>query len=601
MTRKLMKMNKTITHGPLGKIFWHNLRSILIFIVPCLILLTVLFQMRIGLDRRIVVNKETAATEKVARQFNEQLLKLSENVELIAYNAQTRMLFSTHKFVLSTTFIKRIDAIQQLIKNAIWQQPFVSSITVYATELNYFVLKDTAYSRKEQAANPADECPALELEAANATQGWYMMDGDCYYYYPRLADEHQLAGSVLARISRDDFSQLMNDCITDIRQQLILTDQSGIIVADSSGALVGLAYDEYISGEKKTGLVTLSSTPTLVYEEACEIPWLRLLIIAPQEQLIAQNQSTIVFMIIASLLAIFTLVFFMYLSARLLCRPYEAILHLLGAPTVLSSAEYDHKYRSIDHLGMISTLIHQKNYQYMAVRNELDEKKSMLREAQNAMLLAQMNPHFLFNTLDCINWMAVDLSNGENKVSTAICRLSQLLQISLRSTTPETVVQKEIEHARMYVEIQQIRQEHPIEVIWNVDESLADRPILCLSIQPLLENAISHGVTNQANARIEISIHQEDGKMLVVTVTDNGRGIQPEELAAIREQLFHAHIHGGKHIGLNNISCRLWLVYGENATISVDSIPGKFTTVCLHMPLGAPQVIDPFSPNGAIR
>lgn len=175
-------------------------------------------------------------------------------------------------------------------------------------------------------------------------------------------------------------------------------------------------------------------------------------ILCVDDSLFPQTWSdTFFYTVLLSVVVFLCFVILLYKSTQALCRPYEVILELLKKPELLTNFEYNQRYRTIDKLGMIFTLIHQKNYQYLAVKGELSEKERMLREAQNAMLQAQINPHFLFNTLDNINWMAYELLPEDNKVSACIQQLSQLLRLSLQRSSPITSIQEEIEHATLYI------------------------------------------------------------------------------------------------------------------------------------------------------
>ncbi|MDD3336523.1 MAG: sensor histidine kinase [Eubacteriales bacterium] len=582
-----MAHKESLAKGPLRRIFIHNIKSLWIFLVPCIVLLLFLLNARNELDRNIVINQEVAATERAVQRFNGNMSKLASSVELMAYNSDIRALLETKTFTLSTSWINRISAIQQQITVTMLQHPFVSTVAIHAASVNYYVFQSSAYLQKESAANAMEETTLRSLETAEAEAGWYLMNGDCFYFYPVLI-KNILSGSILARVNQTNLQAAMAGILPDAQHRMLLVNEQDIILADSLGSLTGQAMEQCFRYDRQESiqLITADHVSTTLSISECEITGGRLFLIAPQTQLNDQYRNTLIFLLSVTVLILGVMILLVYISAVSLCRPYQAILHLLDAPARLSNEQYNKRYRTMDNLGMIFTLIHQKNYQYMAARNELKEKEQMLSEAQNAMLLAQMDPHFLFNTLDSIHWMSVGIIGADNKVSAVICKLSQLLRISLQSTSPQTTVRKETEHARLYLEIQHIRQEYPIEIIWHVDPALLYCPILCLSLQPLLENAISHGIRNKKDGRIEISI-QREGDRLCVRVTDNGAGLSPTQLSAIQERISRTDLPGEKHIGLANISCRLKLIYGEEGKMTIDSTEGEYLTVCISIPLGS--------------
>ncbi len=579
---------KGFLQGPLGKIFRHHIRSLVIFFLPCLLLLLVVFSVRNGLDRRMVLERESATAEKSAQQMNTAMEQLASSVQLLTYNSQILDLCQAGQFTLTDRWIKRISAIQEQLTYTRLQNPCVSTITVHALDIRYYVFRSTAYSEKETAANAMEEGCIRALEASDAPMGWYVRENECFFYAP-IRLHQRLAGSVLARVNQSSLEAAMTAALPDHVHRMMLVDGQGTVLADSSGQHMGQHTALPLAADPRQGIALIrdGDTPTTLQTYPCAITGGWMLILAPQQQLTAQYNSSLLFVLLLAALVLVVLVVLIYLSAVMLLRPYETILQLLSEPALLSNEEYDRRYRTMDDLGMISMLIHQKNYQYLAARDELAEKEHMLREAQNAMLLAQMNPHFLFNTLDSIHWMALGMLPEDNRISATICKLSQLLRISLRSTTPQTTVRQEVQHARLYLEIQQLRQEFPIEVAWDVAEELEDCAILCLSLQPLLENAMLHGIRNSRGGRIEVSMREADG-LLTVSVMDNGSGIAPEELAAIRERLANPLPPADRQIGLANISCRLKLIYGDRSALTVESQQGQFTRVVMRLPAERP-------------
>ncbi len=201
-----------------------------------------------------------------------------------------------------------------------------------------------------------------------------------------------------------------------------------------------------------------------------------------------------------------------------------------------------------------------------------------LDETQVRMMQAQLNPHFLYNTLDSIKWMGV--TNHMPEIARMSADLGALLRASI-SGDEFITLEQELELIERYLEIQYIRFEDrftcEIDVPWELQQCMI--PKLCL--QPIVENAIIHGVADLQEGYIKVT-GSRDGGDLVLCVADNGVGF-PEE---IMEQILHpTDMHPQRHLGLFNVNRILRLNYGEGSGISVQSEPGQGSRVLLRLPM----------------
>lgn len=199
-------------------------------------------------------------------------------------------------------------------------------------------------------------------------------------------------------------------------------------------------------------------------------------------------------------------------------------------------------------------------------------------EKTNAMLLAlqsQMNPHFLYNTIECIKNIGICYDVKEiEQLSTA---LSGILRYSLRG---ENIVRvsEEMECIQNFITIQTIRFENKYNVTYEIDESCLTRPILRLSLQPLVENAMKHGLEmKRSDAKLWIRIFQDE-KYLFLQAEDNGIGMEPEKA----EEILSGNKQAGS-VAIGNLVNRLKLFYGEAAVLSIDSFPGKGTCATIRI------------------
>lgn len=213
------------------------------------------------------------------------------------------------------------------------------------------------------------------------------------------------------------------------------------------------------------------------------------------------------------------------------------------------------------------------------------ERLALLRKAQSVALQAQINPHFLYNTMETINWKAMALTGGENEVSKMLSLLSQLLRLSLETENNMVKIETEIEHSKLYVEIQKIRYRDKFNVSWNIDNSLLNLKTVKLSIQPLIENAIYHGIKpkkDTGNITITGSIFVNHTEILIL---DDGVGMAKEQVEALNESMKDNYIKEDVHIGMKNVNQRIKLVFGEDYGLSIESELGEYTLVRIYMPI----------------
>ena len=209
------------------------------------------------------------------------------------------------------------------------------------------------------------------------------------------------------------------------------------------------------------------------------------------------------------------------------------------------------------------------------------EIKSLLDRSELKMLQMQMNPHFLFNTLNSIHVLA-QLGAFE-QTSSMIERLSGILRYSMRSQKRFVSLREECAIIADYVAIQRVRFEDRIDYVQEVPGSLLSAQIPCMILQPLVENAILHGFEDlNAGGRITLRAQKEDGG-LRIRVLDNGRGMPEELVERIMRPASDAPDGGGYGIGLDNVLRRMALLYGDG-NVRIESAPGEGTSVELFFP-----------------
>jgi two-component system, sensor histidine kinase YesM len=223
------------------------------------------------------------------------------------------------------------------------------------------------------------------------------------------------------------------------------------------------------------------------------------------------------------------------------------------------------------------------------IRELLDAKvkeQENLKKAELKALQAQINPHFLYNTLDTIVWMAE--TNKTDQVIEIVRALSSFFRIALSKGKDWISIQQEIEHVRSYLAIQRMRYREILDYQIDVDSDLLDGTILKLTLQPLVENALYHGIKNKrGGGAIHVRVQHAEPDMIAIEIQDNGIGFTPYKLAQIKHTLNEdaeevSLKEGG--FGLENVNKRIKLYYGQQYGLTVKSQYLEGTKVAVIIP-----------------
>lgn len=210
---------------------------------------------------------------------------------------------------------------------------------------------------------------------------------------------------------------------------------------------------------------------------------------------------------------------------------------------------------------------------------EVQRKEKTLRESEIKLLYSQINPHFLYNTLDTIVWMA-EFEDMENVIAITKA-LAQFFRISLSKGAEFIPLKDELEHIKMYLFIQEKRYGDKLDYAIESPSELGDYLVPKLLLQPIVENALYHGLKpKRSKGRIQIRVYEEDrGSHMVLVIEDNGVGFDVD--APLKSS--------GSNVGIENIKNRLALIYGADASWDINSKPDEGTVVTIRLPMGKGQ------------
>lgn len=266
-------------------------------------------------------------------------------------------------------------------------------------------------------------------------------------------------------------------------------------------------------------------------------------------------------------------------------RPLRRLRSLMG--TTNNMAAMLHSFDPLDEVGQIADRFVRMMSENQELNDRVYEALLSRKEAEFRALQAQINPHFLYNTLESLNGLA--LANGQNEMSEVIGALGKFFRIALSQGSEEIRVADEAEHAGAYVRVQQFRFKDKLEWISEIDEDIVHCRVPKLIFQPIVENAIYHGAKRRKEVvYLMLSGVREEGR-LRFSISDDGNGIPEQRLEEIRRALDGQHeAVSAIGFGLRNVHERL-RHYGSEFGVQIASELGKYTTVTLYIPIREEQ------------
>jgi two-component system sensor histidine kinase YesM len=233
----------------------------------------------------------------------------------------------------------------------------------------------------------------------------------------------------------------------------------------------------------------------------------------------------------------------------------------------------------IPEFEMLLTQFQHMKLQIAQLYEEVQIKEKRRADLEIEKLLYQINPHFLMNTLDTAHWLAV--MNGQEEIDRLVTSLNKLLYYNLRKGNQVATIREEIDSLKHYLTLQQIRYNFEFDVCIHVNDELLDVSVPRFILQPLVENALYHGLDDEGRIEVEVSKNEQ----LEIAIQDNGAGISEQTISALLKQEQTERERAGMGIGLNYVKRMLESYYDGNASLTVSSEIGKGTRIVIRLPI----------------
>ena len=248
------------------------------------------------------------------------------------------------------------------------------------------------------------------------------------------------------------------------------------------------------------------------------------------------------------------------------------------------------KENRCDEIGKLNRIFNKAIKEINELMQKVTQSEILNKEMEFKTLQSQMNPHFLYNTLDTINWLA--FKEKQTEICNLVAAISSLIRASISNKKSIITIEQELDYVKNYIYIQHIRYKDRFDIIYDIDESLLKQAVPKLIIQPIVENAIIHGIENSKNKNLlYISIKREN-ECIVIIVKDTGIGMTDEKVSELLKEPLNAEGDEQKahtNLGLYAVHKRIQLMYGDLYGLTVHSQAGEGTTVTLHIPFTKKQ------------
>jgi len=233
-------------------------------------------------------------------------------------------------------------------------------------------------------------------------------------------------------------------------------------------------------------------------------------------------------------------------------------------------------------MNQLSTSLNVMIEKIEGLLQEITDEQVSLRETELALLQSQINPHFLYNTLDTIVWLAE--ADDKKQVVNMVENLSDFFRISLNKGKEIIQLSEELKHVTSYLEIQQIRYRDILSFEINEDSELSDYLIPKITLQPLVENALYHGIKNKRGlGKITISMRKADNGFYI-DVKDNGKGMDENTLEKVKKSILESDNTNRENYGLYNVNERIRIRFGNEYGLSFESQLQEGTTAMVFLP-----------------
>jgi two-component system sensor histidine kinase YesM len=385
-------------------------------------------------------------------------------------------------------------------------------------------------------------------------------------------DSGTLLGIMVVRIDLSVIEVVNSRLQQALRSRFTIVDEADNIIFNANTGLIGQKFTETIQPDKRDHIIVASPFDRQRWTTYLYMPKSEL---TAEGDLLRQN-----IYLLAVLMLLFLAIISIYLSS-VITRP---IKKLMSNILLVEKGQFEHveDIHSRDEIGLLATRFNRMSRELKGLVSQIQQEEMKKAAAEIRALQSQINPHFLYNTLGSVKWIASMQQADTIVVMTEA--LIAMLRYAARAEGAMVSVREELDNLRNYMTIQQVRYYNRIRMDVFADDTLLDQRMPKLILQPIVENAIFHGLAEkEEDGVVTIRIARGDN-CFEIDVHDNGEGMDEETFRLIRASLA-GEADNGESIGLHNVQRRIQLHYGNRYGIECDSAQGAGTTFRICLPV----------------
>ncbi len=494
------------------------------------------------------------------------------------------------------SFYLKVNNLKNTLRMKTLSYDEVQSITVITRDRRFF-----SYDTNSGRANIENIIPydflIQKARRADGAPVWYVDEQgeDKNVFLVRTINDRDLydeIGLMAVLVDKDQLSSLYGDLQSAFLRDVAVMSPEDKLLFDHHNE--DLAYLEklQLSTRDQQGYVDMRNMDRLVvYRSLEDLDWT--LVTAFSRQAITQEfqnlqqWSAMIFIPLIILLSVLSITTGLDIVAPI--QKLVEAMKRLKKEEGYQALEVDRQ----DELGYLTETFNDMVSEMEYLVKDIYQEQLIRKDVEMKALQAQINPHFLFNTLETINWRAQ--MKGAPEISEMVMALSKLMEANIGREGKLVTIQDEVDYVENYLSIMRQRYAGRLEVRYDIAAQLKHRKVPRLLLQPIVENALQHGI-GQTDRKGVIQITAKSGENgIVIVVLDNGNGMTEDKLEELngrfqsaKETMSAKEVTSERmSIGLTNVNQRLKLLYGESFGLSAQSRQGSWTAITIHLPANA--------------
>ena len=565
----------------------------LAILLPLVLILSIVFY---SYSAKIVLKQSLEQTREIVEQFSISLdnyMGLMRNkMEILADSPTIQEELNTHQDkedIKNDSFYSRNKRIRRIMLQ-IYSSVTMNDVEIYGTnETNHYL---SLWSKK-------NEIPDKDIlfENANLSKGRSVLvnninDADTIQMIKMVKDlqTYKPIGYIRFGLKRNYIEKMAKNINFG-------SDGSVVIFDENLNKISGIVHDSVLSKllKERLSIGNFSYSEgkneyTAVYIHSDSTGWTTVGVIPLRyinKDLAGIQYLTVIIIVLTIIIGVTVSV----IIAQSLISPLENTVNALEK---FSRGDFAVRLKEnrCDEIGKLNRIFNKAIKEINELMQKVTQSEILNKEMEFKTLQSQMNPHFLYNTLDAINWLA--FKEKQTEICNLVAAISSLIRASISNKKSIITIEQELDYVKNYIYIQHIRYKDRFDTIYDIDESLLKQAVPKLIIQPIVENAIIHGIENSKNKNLLYISVKRENECIVIIVKDTGIGMTDEKVSELLKEPLNAEGDEQKahtNLGLYAVHKRIQLMYGDLYGLAVHSQAGEGTTVTLHIPFAKKQEI----------